>query len=179
MQKKKENKKIKLFVYLGGVVFMCAILFMLVLPEDLVDTRGNEIYRVLYIIDGDTIQVNTDQGRKTVRLLGIDTPEVKGPYTDEECYGRESSSRAKELMIGQNVKLKKDKLNEDKDKYDRLLRYVYLSDNTFVNELLVKEGYAFLYPWFPFEFYEQFKVHEDKAREEKLGLWSEECEYND
>lgn len=157
---------------------MSAILFMLVLPEDLVDIKGNEIYRVLYIIDGDTIQVNTDQGRKTVRLLGINTPEVKGPYTDEECFGSESTSRAKELMIGQDVKLKRDKLNKDKDKYDRLLRYVYLGDDTFLNELLVKEGYAFLYPWFPFEYYEQFKNHENKAREEKLGLWGDGCEYN-
>ena len=132
-------------------------------------------YRVSRVIDGDTIEVEIDGEYDTVRFLGIDTPELDTPYTKEECYGPEASAYLKELLKNQYVYLKPDKQNDDRDKYDRLLRYVFLQDGTFIEEELLKNGYAYNYDYFPFEFMEQFNSWEQEAREKGLGLWGE-CE---
>ena len=88
------------------------------------------------IVDGDTIELGTGE---RVRYIGIDTPETVDPRKEVQCFGKEASAKNKELVEGKEVRLVKDV--SDKDKYGRLLRYVYVGD-VFVNEKLVSEGYA-------------------------------------
>lgn len=129
-----------------------------------------EIY-VSRAIDGDTIEL--EDGRK-VRYIGVDTPETVDPRRAVACFGKEASSENKNLVEGKKVILVKDV--SEIDRFDRLLRYVYLplEDGRllFVNDYLVREGYAKLVTFPPdVKFTEQFQEAEQEARENKKGLW--------
>lgn len=126
---------------------------------------------VTKVVDGDTIDLESGQ---TVRLVGIDTPETVDPRRPVGCFGKEASNETKSLLTGKQVILQKD--ISDKDKYGRILRYVYLPlDNgtiLFVNDYLVREGFAKVYTYPPdVKFNEQFRQAEIEARENKRGLW--------
>ncbi len=121
-----------------------------------------EIGIVEYVVDGDTLELETGE---RVRLIGIDTPEV-GEY-----YYEEAKDRLKEIVEGKSVILERD--IEYRDIYDRLLRYVYV-DNWFVNLVLVQEGYASVYPYEPNTKYkDEFADAESEAKERGLGIWNE------
>jgi micrococcal nuclease len=134
-------------------------------------------YKVIKIIDGDTIQVKIGFKIEIVRMLGVDTPEIESLYSREECFGKESSQKTKELLEGKKVFLLKDPEVSDRDKYGRLLRYVFLEDGEFINADLIERGFAFNYIYQPFQFMDYFARLEKKAREKRAGLWSEKCEY--
>jgi len=75
------------------------------------------------------------------------------------------------MVEGKVVRLKYDW--QSKDKYGRMLAYVYLKDGTFLNAEIVKQGYGHAYTRFPFKYLEQFKEYEKEARENKRGLWAD------
>jgi len=136
------------------------------------------LYRVVEVIDGDTIKVDLGGELETVRLIGIDTPEIANPYNPkEDRFGPEAARYAKQLLEKQSVYLIKDPMQSNRDKYERLLRYVFLEDGTLINAELVKEGYAFNYIYEPFQFMKQFDYLEKQAKENRMGLWSDECNY--
>ncbi len=120
--------------------------------------------RVTKVIDGDTIVI---EGGYKVRYIGIDTPERGEPYYEE-------AKRAnRELVGGKIVRLKEDEKGEGKDRYGRLLRYVYV-DSLFVNAELVRQGYARVYPKSRFpeiEHYNLLKQAEAEAKREGRGIW--------
>lgn len=127
---------------------------------------------VTKVIDGDTVKL---ENGKTVRLLGIDTPETKHPKKSVECFGKEASAETKNLLEGKIVVLEKD--ISETDKYNRLLRYIYLPlDNgqiLFVQDYLVREGFATALTFPPdVKFSEQLREAERFAKEENKGLWS-------
>lgn len=126
-----------------------------------------ELRQVVRVVDGDTIEI---EGGKSVRYLGIDTPEVSHPTKGLECYGPEATEKNRELVEGQQVRLEKDVT--DKDKYGRLLRYVYV-DGLFVNGELVRLGYAYS-SWYPPDTKYQMLLTdlERTAREDGRGLWA-------
>lgn len=130
------------------------------------------LYQVTRIDDGDTIVVNQGGTSETVRLIGIDTPEVKDPRKPVQCYGPQASDETKHLLSGQRVRLEPDPIGDNRDKYHRLLRYVYLPDGTFINQLLISRGFAFVYTIFPFQKLDDFKAAQTQARQSQLGLWS-------
>ena len=133
------------------------------------------LYRVVKVIDGDTIKVDVGGEIETVRLIGIDTPEIANPYNPREDYfGPEAAQYAKQLMERQLVYLIPDPMESNRDKYDRLLRYVFLEDGTLINAKLIKEGFAFNYIYEPFQFMKQFDYLEKQAKENRLGLWGGE-----
>jgi micrococcal nuclease len=119
------------------------------------------------VIDGDTIVLSN--GEK-VRLIGVDTPETKHPQKPVEYYGKEATAFTKKMVGGRVVKLKYDV--QRRDKYGRLLAYVYLMNGTFLNAEIIKQGYGHAYTRFPFKYMEQFKEYEKEAREAKRGLWA-------
>ncbi|KKR75777.1 MAG: WD40 domain protein beta Propeller [Candidatus Levybacteria bacterium GW2011_GWA2_40_8] len=122
------------------------------------------------MIDGDTIKI---ENNIVVRYIGIDTPETVHPSKPVQCYGKEASDKNKELVEGKEVKLEKDV--SETDKYDRLLRYVWLGD-ILVNEYLVHEGYAQSSSYPPdIKYQERFIEAQRQAREEKKGLWGDIC----
>ena len=123
---------------------------------------------VVKVVDGDTIELAS--GEK-VRYLGIDTPETVHPSKPVQCFGKEASDYNKKLISGQYVRLVRD--IEDKDKYDRLLRYVYMEDGTFVNLALVAQGYAYAYTYPPNVAHaKEFVAAQAQARAADTGLWS-------
>lgn len=129
------------------------------------------LYGINHFIDGDTIAVNMNGDVETVRFIGIDTPETHKPNTPVQCYGPAAAAFTKNTIGTNTVRLVSDSLNTDRDRYGRLLRYVYLPDGTLVNEKLVQEGYAFYYPYFPFSKSTAFKADQDAAMAAHRGLW--------
>lgn len=130
------------------------------------DFSGFEQVIVKRVIDGDTIVLADD---RQVRYIGIDTPETVHPQKEVECFGLESSSYNRELVEGKAVYLETDV--SDKDRYGRLLRYVWL-DGEMVNEKLVREGYAFASAFPPdIKYQDMFNQAQQTARESELGLW--------
>lgn len=128
-----------------------------------------ESFLVTRVVDGDTIEL---EGGEKVRYIGIDTPETVKPGWPVECFGKEASRRNRELVEGKRVTLASDV--SDRDRYGRLLRFAYLPDGTFVNELLVREGYARVAS-FPPDISKQdvFLAAERDARAAKRGLWAD------
>jgi micrococcal nuclease len=134
-------------------------------------------YSVIEVIDGDTTQSEINGKVESIRLIGIDAPEVANPYSKEECFGEEASSKMKELLAGKKVSLVLDASVSDRDKYGRLLRYVFLPDGEFINAELVKGGYAFNYAYENFQYLNYFNDLEKQAKESRLGLWGSGCDY--
>lgn len=127
---------------------------------------GDDSVKVTRVIDGDTIEI---EGGERVRYIGIDTPETVDPRKPVQCFGVEASKKNKELVEGQKVRLEKDVT--DRDKYNRLLRYVWAGD-TFVNLELVKQGFAQSYSYPPdIKYQDRFVAAQKEAREAKRGLW--------
>lgn len=123
-------------------------------------------FKVTRVIDGDTIEI---EGGEHVRYIGIDTPETVDPRKPVQCFGIEASKKNKELVEGKTVRLEND--ITDRDKYGRLLRYVWV-DSLFVNLELVKQGFATSYSYPPdVKFQKEFSAAEKEAREAERGLW--------
>lgn len=123
--------------------------------------------KVERVIDGDTIEL-TDKRR--VRYIGMDTPETVDPRKPVECFGKEASAENNRLVEGKTVELEKDV--SEKDQYGRILRYVYV-DGLFVNDYLVRQGFARVSTFPPDVAHEsQFVAAEKEARENNRGLWS-------
>lgn len=122
---------------------------------------------VVKVIDGDTIKLDNGQ---VVRYIGMDTPETVDPRKPIQCFGQEAAKKNEELVLNKKVTLEKDV--SETDRYDRLLRYVYV-DGLFVNLELVKQGYAYA-ATFPPDVKHQadFAEAQTYAQKNGLGLWS-------
>lgn len=132
--------------------------------------EGEKAY-VSKVVDGDTIELSNG---KSVRLIGMDTPETVDPRRPVGCFGKEASQETKSLLLGREIIMQKDV--SETDKYGRLLRYIFLpldsGQTLFVNDYLVREGYATVYTYPPdVKFNEQLREAEREAKEYKRGLW--------
>lgn len=126
-------------------------------------TTQSSYTSVTKVIDGDTIQISS--GEK-IRYIGMDTTEV---YPVVQCFSEEAKKANENLVLGKEVRLEKD--ISETDKYGRLLRYVYVGD-IFVNDKLVREGYAKVATYPPDVKYQQVFLESERfARENNLGLW--------
>ena len=129
--------------------------------------------RVVRVVDGDTIVVEIDGVQEKIRLIGVDTPEVVDPRKPVQCFGKEASLFTKNNLDGTIVRLDQDLSQGDRDKYGRLLRYVFLVDGSLFNKMLIAEGYAHEYTYrIPYRYQKDFKLAEKTARETQKGLWS-------
>ncbi|WP_258794788.1 thermonuclease family protein [Tsukamurella tyrosinosolvens] len=109
----------------------------------------------------------------TVRLLGIDTPEVKDPRKPVQCFGTEASAEARRLLTGQRVYLESDASQDQSDKYGRSLRYVWTTDHRLINLHLIEQGFAHEYSYgAPYKYLAAFRAAQGVAREQGRGLWS-------
>ena len=134
---------------------------------------ANGVATVDEVTDGDTIQVSIGGHHEAVRFLGIDTPETHHPTKPVQCYGAEASARTADLLpVGSRVKLVRDV--EARDRYDRLLAYVYRAeDDLFVNLSLVTEGYADTLAIAPNDAHTvELSAARNQARAAGAGLWS-------
>jgi len=128
--------------------------------------------RLVRVVDGDTIRVSIRGRQEAVRLIGIDTPESVKPNTPVQCFALEASARTKAILPpGTPLRLVVDA--EARDRYGRLLAYVYRSgDGLFVNLALVREGYAVEYTLAPnLAHVDEVAAAAAQARRAGLGLW--------
>lgn len=146
-------------------------------------TPGKDILVIEKVIDGDTFKLSN--GEK-VRLLGIDTPEKfqsnklesdsKKSGKDKKTLqklGKLASDYVKGFAEGKKVYLEKEPNHEDRDRYGRLLRYIYFEDGTMVNKKIIADGYAYVYDKFPLSKLDEFRQAYREARENRRGLWGE------
>jgi endonuclease YncB( thermonuclease family) len=135
-------------------------------------TNQPGLYSVTSFSDGDTIQVDMNGKKETIRFIGVDTPETHDPRKAVQCFGQAAAKFTHDL-IGEkgSVRLEADPLSTNRDRYDRLLRYVYLPDGRLVEAEIIGQGYGFAYTSFPFTKSDEFRALERQAREQNKGLW--------
>ena len=142
-------------------------------------TANYEWYPVIKVVDGDTLVIEMDGKNVTLRLIGLDTPETVDPRKPVQCFGKEASEKAKQILAGTSVRIEMDPSQGELDKYGRLLAYVYVPadvrpEGILVNEYMIAEGYGHEYTYnLPYKYQAEFKAAERKAREEKRGLWAD------
>ncbi len=137
------------------------------------------------VVDGDTIKVVVRGFETTVRLVGIDTPETRDPRRPVQCFGPQASARAAALLpVGEPVTLVTDPTQDRRDRYDRLLAYVFRPGRSgprgSVNFALVATGYAkvYVYGGVRFEYAVPFFRAQHRARKARRGLWGPPCNGN-
>ena len=128
--------------------------------------------RVVSVHDGDTITVRLSTGNAKVRLVGIDSPELDDERPEYRAAGYAARDFARSRIEGLTVTLEADSKQPDRDRYDRLLRYVILGDGTNLNEELVRKGYARVFEKFKFDLKARFRDAEVEARQGVRGLWA-------
>lgn len=171
------QRKAFLNIFFATVIFIIVGVFADISNKS--ETKGIETantaaesYVVTDVVDGDTIKIQNGDDVQTIRLIGVNSPETKDPRKDVECFGTEASARLTTLLEGQTVQLVSDESQQDVDKYDRLLRYVFL-DGTNINYQLIKEGFAYEYTYStPYQYQQEFIDAQSFAKNNSLGLWS-------
>ena len=142
---------------------MKLFLFLLVLflPSCRLEPSLQGPYIVSSVVDGDTLNIEEER----IRLAGINSPEIG------QCYAQEAKEKLQELTLSQEVLLEKEL--ENKDKYGRLLRYVY-TNVTSISHYLVHYGYATVYDKYnaTTRYYKELKLLEQEAQEQKRGVWN-------
>lgn len=131
------------------------------------------LYTVTKVVDGDTIHIDMNGKSETVRLIGINTPETVDPRRPVECFGKQASAQAHTLLDGKRVQIETEASQGERDKYGRLLGYVFREDGLFFNNYMVEEGYAYEYTYrLPYKYQTQFKAAQKEAEANGKGLWA-------
>lgn len=131
------------------------------------------LYTVSRVIDGDTIEVTIDGKVEQLRLIGMDTPETLDPRKPVQCFGKEASAKAKELLLNKKVELISDPSGSTRDKYSRLLFYVVREDGLFYNKWMIENGYAHEYTYdSAYKYQSEFRAAQKTAEKNKAGFWS-------
>jgi len=135
--------------------------------------KGAVAAKVQRVVDGDTFVATVNGRRERVRVIGVDTPESVDPNRPDEPFGEEASDFAKRYLDGETVRMAGDV--EPRDRYGRMLAYVWLADGTFWNALLAAEGYAQQLTIPPNVTYaDLFRRLVGEARRENRGLWAQD-----
>ncbi len=174
----KRNKK-KLIRILSSVIFALILIFLqqngMIPGQDKVKTTVENstpgLYTVTKFDDGDTIGVDMEGKTETIRFIGVDTPETHDPRKSVQCFGKDAAAFTKATIGSQKVRLEADPESDNRDRYDRLLRFVYLPNGKLLNYELVKEGYGFAITGFPHTKMETFVNAETEAKNIGRGLW--------
>ncbi|MEC7921757.1 MAG: thermonuclease family protein [Chloroflexota bacterium] len=162
-----------LFIFLIGLSLACNSepdpILEVDFPQDL-KTEKNRSYLVQYevirVIDGDTVELKNGE---RLRYSDIDTPETVHPSKPVECFGPEASAKNEELVEGEIILVELG--NPKKDRYGRILGYVYV-DELFVNAELVRGGYAEVNSYGnPGSKIDELMDIEKKAKLKSAGLW--------
>ena len=138
------------------------------------DRYNNCTFNCIKVVDGDTIHIDEPDGKRaytTVRLIGVDTPEVAGSPQGAMYFGSEASAFTRSQAEGKPVRIVLQP-EEIRDRYGRLLAYVYLGDEM-LNERIIALGYGYAYTPYGHLWKERFIDLEKRARKQKLGLWED------
>ncbi len=138
------------------------------------DTSQIGYYDVVSVADGDTITVDMEGKKERVRFIGVDTPEIYhgGDTAPSECYGDKATAFTEAAIDNKRVKLVADEKGSNRDKYGRLLRYVYNYQNMSIDETLVSEGYGFAMDGFSYTKKQEYLDLMKDAEDGRKGLWA-------
>lgn len=136
------------------------------------NSTSSVTYSVYKIVDGDTVDVLINGVKMRIRVIGIDTPEVVKSGEKPECFGKEASDRAYELLEGKEVMLEFDKVAGDTDKYDRYLRHIFVDQKNYAEEM-IKGGFGKQYAYRNQKYAHrpEFEAAEKFAKDAQMGLW--------
>lgn len=127
-------------------------------------------HKVERVVDGDTVRASVDGKSESIRVIGINSPEST---TRTECFGSAASKKAKEFLEGKWIQLEKDTSQSDRDKYGRLLRYVWFDSGTDFGRRMIEEGYAYEYTYdIPYSKQAEYRETQKYAEKRSHGLWS-------
>jgi micrococcal nuclease len=138
------------------------------------DTFDGKTFMVIHVVDGDTLDVEVPGEHayvQRIRLWAVDTPETVKPDTPVGHYGPEASTFSKKQAMGKQVRLELEPGKRTRDKYDRLLAWIYLPDGTILNRQLIELGYGYADPRFPHHRMSEMKKLQAQAMQEGRGLW--------
>lgn len=145
------------------------------LPPNDEDRYHDHAFRVVHVVDGDTVDIDCADGGKPatrVRLWGVDTPEMNHGDDPPMYFAWESKDFARRTLEGKDVHIVLSP-KKTRDKFGRLLAYVYLErGGRMFNEMLLEEGYAYADLRFPHHYDDQFEGLERRARRGRVGLWA-------
>ena len=136
---------------------------------------SQKIFPVVRVVDGDTVVLKINNKDERVRLVGLDTPEIHTQSGRKVgCFGAEASKKAKEILNGKSVKFEADEKTA-RDKYGRLLGYIFLENNKNFAEIMIEQGYGYenTYRGRKYKYQSDFKSAQKRAEKNKMGLWAD------
>lgn len=178
---KLKKKNIRLLVSLLVIILSATGVLATPAKEQVAQFANQEnpgLVEVKNASDGDTITVNINGKTERVRLIGVDTPEKNDPRKPVQCFADAASQFMKQKVNNNKVRLEADPQSDNRDRYDRLLRYIYLPDGTLLNKQIIAEGYGFAMTGFLHSKMDEFVKAGRTARDNNLGLWSA-CEVDE
>jgi len=166
----------KLIISLSLILIVCSGIIVYSAIDNSPDIPKPDLsgptFKVINVVDGDTVYLLIDGKTTSVRLIGVDTPETLDPRKPGEVYGKEATSFTTNMLKGEEVWIDQEPGNTI-DKYGRSLYYLYrVPDGLFVNLEIVRQGYGHTYAEYPFRYMELFTYYEQRARDSGKGLWS-------
>jgi micrococcal nuclease len=144
-------------------------------PTSDVQTYDGKSFLVVHSVDGDTLDIDAPDGgrdRTRIRLWAVDTPETVKPDTPPQHFGHEAGEFTKSLTLGKTVRLELDP-RETRDKYGRLLAFLWLEDGRMLNRVLVEQGCAYADPRYPNRYEAEFNRLQQQAKKARRGLWKD------
>lgn len=175
-----------LFLFYFSLFFAATVNFSCYQEENVPDNEKSEISEILYpakitaVIDGDTVKIQFKNDRpenceknEIVRLIGVNTPELN-LYKDTEAeYFAEEAFLYTNRYYKEEVNIQLDNISAMRDKYGRLLAYVWLCNSTLLNKNLIEDGYGRYYNIFLFneKLMKEFSDAEILAIQEEKGIW--------
>ena len=174
LQKKKRGLNTMLISFLLGAALLLvqAWLSPTLQPENQQEEVG-ALSRVVRIVDGDTVVIDRNNATETIRLIGVDTPELHHPTKPVQCFAREAAAYLTSLLKDRTVRVVSDPSQDARDKYGRTLAYLYRDDGLFINKALIEEGYGYEYTYeIPYVYQKEFKAAQTYARKHQKGLWA-------
>lgn len=182
MIKRKEKLLIKIMTL--SILLLSGWFYEKVLPverrqdEGIVTEKESLILEesiVTRVVDGDTIEVMVNNKKEKIRIIGVDSPETVDPRKEVECFGQKAAEFSKKKLEKQKVWLEKDESQGDRDKYGRLLRYVWINEKeTDFGKLLIASGFAYEYTYDRgYRYQKDYQRAQREAEDKKTGLWAD------
>ena len=163
MQNRKTLKIISLILFLTTFVFY-------ILHEDstfFLQSDTNVLVDVVKVHDGDTLSVLFNKKKEKVRLIGIDAPEM-----GQKIWGKRAKKYLENILSSSGWRVRLEFDVEQRDKYDRILAYIWTKDGRMINILMFESGYAMLFTVPPnLEYVDNLGVAQKQAKEKGVGIW--------
>lgn len=160
-------------------LFLCGSQYSIFPVNDKSESYYKYSAKCIRVVDGDTIEVlftgknKYSDNKEKIRFIGVNTPEMnKNNNKKPEYWAKEATEFTRKELEGHNIELSFDDISSTKDKYDRLLCYVWIDDYLF-NKILIESGNARYYSNFKFnnKYMKLFSQAEEYAKNNKMGMW--------